>query len=51
MRTSNAKAFLSLIVNANKERNYHSEYLLLNKDGERIHNDAINNVFKRVQNA
>lgn len=44
--TRNAKDFLSMIVRANEERNFHSEYLLLDKDGERIHNDAINNVLR-----
>jgi len=46
--TGNAKAFLSMIVRANEERNFHSEYLLLDKDGERMHNDAINNVLRRL---
>lgn len=46
--TRNAKKFLSMIVRANEERNFHSEYLLLDKDGERMHNDAINNVLRRL---
>lgn len=46
--TRNAKEFLSMIVSANEERNFHSEYLLLDKDGERMHNDAINNVLRRL---
>ena len=46
--TTNAKVFLSMIVDANEERNFHSEYLLLDKDGERMHNDAINNVLRRL---
>ena len=46
--TRNAKEFLSMIVRANEERNFHSEYLLLDKDGERMHNDAINNVLRRL---
>lgn len=46
--TRNAKVFLAMIVRANEERNFHSEYLLLDKDGERIHNDAINNVLRRL---
>lgn len=46
--TRNAKGFLSMIMRANEERNFHSEYLLLDKDGERMHNDAINNVLRRL---
>lgn len=46
--TRNAKEFLSMIVRANEGRNFHSEYLLLDKDGERMHNDAINNVLRRL---
>ena len=46
--TRNAKEFLAMIVRANEERNFHSEYLLLDKDGERMHNDAINNVLRRL---
>ncbi len=46
--TRNAKEFLSMIVRANEERGFHSEYLLLDKDGERMHNDAINNVLRRL---
>lgn len=46
--TKNAKKFLSMIVRANEERSFHSEYLLLDKDGERMHNDAINNVLRRL---
>lgn len=46
--TRNAKEFMSMIVRANEERNFHSEYLLLDKDGERMHNDAINNVLRRL---
>lgn len=46
--TRNAKEFLSMIIKANEQRNFHSEYLLLDKDGERMHNDAINNVLRRL---
>lgn len=46
--TRNAKEFLSMIVRANEERSFQSEYLLLDKDGERMHNDAINNVLRRL---
>lgn len=46
--TKNAKAFLSMIVQANEQRGFHSEYLLLDKTGERMHNDAINNVLRRL---
>lgn len=46
--TQNAKMFFSLIVKANEDRNFHSEYLLLDKNGERMKNDAINNVLRRL---
>ncbi len=46
--TKNAKKFLSMIAKANEERNFHSEYLLLDKNGNRMHNDAINNVLRRL---
>ncbi len=46
--TGISKEFLSMIVKANEERNFYSEYLLLDKDGERMHNDAINNVLRRL---
>ena len=46
--TRNAKALLSKIIKANEQRNFHSDYLLLDKNGERMHNDAINNVLRRL---
>lgn len=46
--TGISKEVLSMIVRANEERNFHSEYLLLDKNGERMHNDAINNVLRRL---
>lgn len=37
-----------MIVNANEQKGFQSEYLLLDKDGNRIKNDAINNVLRRL---
>lgn len=46
--TSNAKLFYALIVSANEQRGFQSEYLFLDKNGNRMHNDAINNVLRRL---
>ena len=46
--TKNAKILFSMIVKANEERDFQSEYLLLDKKGERMKNDAINNVLRRL---
>lgn len=46
--TSNAKLFFELICQINDSRGFHSEYLLLNAQGERMHNDAINNTLRRI---
>ena len=46
--TSNAKAFLELICQINEQKGFCSEYLLLNAQGERMHNDAINNALRRI---
>lgn len=46
--TENAKALFSLIIKANEQRGFQSEYLMLDKDGQRMKNDAINNVLRRL---
>ncbi len=46
--TKNAKMFLTMITEANKKRNFCSEYLLLNKNGERINSNEINKVLRRL---
>ena len=46
--TGNAKVFFSMIVKANEKRNFHSEYLLLDKNGDRIKSNEINKVLKRL---
>lgn len=46
--TQSAKIFLSMIIKANEQRNFHSEFLLLDENGERMKNDAINNVLRRL---
>ncbi len=46
--TRNAKEFFSMIIKVNEQRNFHSEYLLLDNNGERMKNDAINNVLRRL---
>lgn len=46
--TENAQIIFSMIVNANEQKGFQSEYLLLDKDGNRIKNDAINNVLRRL---
>lgn len=46
--SSGAKQFLAMILNANEQRGFHSEYLMLDKNGERMKNDAINNVLRRL---
>lgn len=37
-----------MIMKANEQRNFHSEYLLLDKNGEQMKNDTINNVLRRL---
>ena len=37
-----------MILNANEQRGFHSQYLMLDKNGERMKNDAINNVLRRL---
>lgn len=46
--TSNAKLFFELICQINDSRGFHSKYLLLNAQGERMHNGAINNTLRRI---
>ena len=46
--TENAKSLFSLIVKANERRGFQSEYLMLDKDVQRMKNDAINNVLRRL---
>ena len=43
-----AKIFLSMILQANQMHGFKSEYLMLTKDGNRMNNDAINNVLRRL---
>ncbi len=42
------KIFLSMILQANQMHGFKSEYLMLTKDGNRMNNDAINNVLRRL---
>ena len=46
--TENAQTIFSMIVKANEQRGFQSEYLMLDKDGNRMKNDAINNVLRRL---
>lgn len=46
--TPKAKEFLFMIIEANKKRNFCSEYLLLDKNGERINSSEINKVLRRL---
>lgn len=43
-----AKKYLDMILNHNKSKGFDSEYLLLNKAGERLHDYSINNVLRRL---
>lgn len=46
--TPNAKMFYKKIVSINKSNGFESEYLMLNKDGGRMHKDAIQYVERRL---
>lgn len=46
--TPTAVEILKTIRKANMEKGFVSEYLMLNKSGERMNNDAINNVLRRL---
>ncbi len=46
--TRTAREFLAMIVKANEERNFHSEYLLLDNNGDRIKSNEINKVLRRL---
>lgn len=46
--TQCARMLYVMIIQANHERGFHSQYLMLDKEGNRMHNDAINNVLRRL---
>ncbi|SHK48269.1 Phage integrase family protein [Hespellia stercorisuis DSM 15480] len=46
--TSISHRFLEMIIAANEEAGFHSEYLFLDNDGERMNNDVVNNVLRRL---
>lgn len=46
--TPKAKEFLFMIIEANKKRNFCSEYLLLDKNGERMNSSEISKVLRRL---
>lgn len=46
--TKYARMLYVMILQANHERGFHSQYLMLDKKGNRMHNDAINNVLRRL---
>lgn len=45
---SEAMRFYNMIIKANKERGFENGYLLVNADGERMHDFAVNNVLRRL---
>ena len=46
--TQCARMLYVMILQANQERGFHSQYLMLDKEGNRMHNDAINNILRRL---
>lgn len=46
--TSNAKRFFKMIVQANADRGFESEYLMLDQYGERMRNNRINHALHRL---
>lgn len=45
---SEARRFFDMIIKANQERGFKGGYLLVNDDGERMHDFSINNVLRRL---
>lgn len=45
---SEAMRFFDMIVKANKERGFENGFLLINDNGERMHDFAVNNVLRRL---
>ena len=48
INTVSSYMFFELICQINEQKGFCSEYLLLNAQGERMHNDAINNALRRI---
>lgn len=46
--TQCARMIYIMILQANMDRGFNSNYLMLDKNGNRMHNDAINNVLRRL---
>lgn len=45
--TEYARTIYIMLLHANQQKGFQSEYLMLDKQGNRMHNDAINNVLRR----
>ena len=45
---SEAQKYYKMILKANEENGFTSDYLLLDKNGDRIHDFAVNNVLRRL---
>lgn len=45
---SEAQKYYQMIIKANEEQGFVNDYLLLNQNGERMHDFAINNVLRRL---
>ena len=43
-----AKKYLKMILDHNECNGFNSEYLLLNEEGERLHEFSVNNVLRRL---
>lgn len=46
--TEYARTIYIMLLHANQQKGFQSEYLMLDKQGNRMHNDAINNVLRRL---
>ena len=45
--TEYARTIYIMLLHANQQKGFQSEYLMLDKQGNRMHNDAINNALRR----